>query len=231
MKIRICIALLAGAATFVSAPAAEFSGYVNLTTDYVFRGVSYSDGNPAAQLGADVLFDPGVFAGAYASTIDISNGPDRQRDLEIIYYLGYGKPVGDDWTISATAIFYTYPGATGSIDYDYEEISLALNYRDWLWLDYAYSPDLYQSGYDSHNVEAYAEWTLSWKLTAATGVGWYDTSSLTGAAYTYWQAGLSRPAGPVELDLRYHDTSRWVPIVSTESRAEPRIVLSVRFQF
>ena len=33
------------------------------------------------------------------------------------------------------------------------------------------------------------------------------------------------------VDLRYFDTSDWVPIVSTAERAEERVVLSVRFQF
>ena len=34
--------------------AAEFSGYAVLTSDYVFRGVSYSDSHAAAQLGGDI---------------------------------------------------------------------------------------------------------------------------------------------------------------------------------
>ena len=37
--------------------AAEFTGYAVLTSDYVFRGVSYSDGHAAAQLGGPGLLD------------------------------------------------------------------------------------------------------------------------------------------------------------------------------
>jgi len=211
--------------------AAEISGYVNLTTDYVFRGVTYSDGNPAAQLGADAAFDNGLFIGAYGSTVDIDNGAGRQRDLEVILYGGYGLPAGENWNLSATVVAYTYPGATGNVDYDYQELSLAINYRDRLWIEYAYSPDLYHTGYDTHNVEGYAEWSLPWQLTAGAGVGWYDTSALSGYDYSYWQAGITRPAGPVELDLRFHDTSRSVPIISPGNRAAARVVLSLRFQF
>ena len=39
----VCVAL--------PATAAEFSGYLNLTTDYVWRGVTQSDVNPAALIG------------------------------------------------------------------------------------------------------------------------------------------------------------------------------------
>lgn len=226
----------AGAILFAAtvAPPAlpvEFSGYVNLTTDYVFRGVSYSDSDPAVQLGADVAFSNGLYLGAYGSTVDIQNGNVAQRDAEIIYYLGYWHEMNDTWSVSATAIAYTYPGASGSVDYDYEELAFALNYDDRAWLEYAYSPDLYNSGYDTHNVELYTEWPLPWQLTAGAGVGWYDVSALAKYDYWYWQAGLTRPLGPVDVDLRYHDTSRWVPIISTPERAEARLVLSLRLQF
>ena len=62
--------------------AAEFAGYVAVMTDYVKRGVTQSEGDPALQLGGDVSFTKGFYLGAWASTIDISNGPTRQRDRQ-----------------------------------------------------------------------------------------------------------------------------------------------------
>lgn len=55
-------------------PAADFGGYVTLTTDYVKRGVTQSDSNPALQLAAEVGFDNGLFLGVWSSTVDIDNG-------------------------------------------------------------------------------------------------------------------------------------------------------------
>ena len=232
MAIRNYQALILLAGLFLrQADAAEFSGYAVLTTDYVFRGVTYSNGNPAAQLAGDISFDSGVFLGPWASTIDINNGADRQRDLEIIYYLGYGRPLSRDWSTSATIVAYTYPGASGSINYDYEELALSVNYADRFWLEYAYSPDLYSTDYETHNIEAYAEFPLAAGFLLGIGFGRYDTSTLTGKTYNYWQAGMSRSIGRIELDLRYHDSSDWVPIIRTPSRAESRLVLSARFYF
>ena len=206
--------------------AAEFNAYATLTTDYVFRGVSYSDGSPAARLGAEVSSGKGFYAGALASSIDIGDSPGHERDLELNYYAGLRMDLATSWSLAATAIAYRYPGPDTVIDYDYEELSLALNYDDRVWLEYANSP-----GYETQNVELYAEAPLPWALTGGAGVGWYDVSAISNRDYVYWQAGLTRHFKIVDLDLRYHDTSRWVPRVSDEERAEGRVVLSARFQF
>jgi hypothetical protein len=63
------------------------------------------------------------------------------------------------------------------------------------------------------------------------GAGYYDTSELTGIGYGYWQAGVTRAFGIVAVDLRYHDTSRAVPIISTPDGADARLVLSVKIPF
>jgi uncharacterized protein (TIGR02001 family) len=214
-----------------TAVAAELTGYAVLTTDYVFRGVTYSDSHGAVQLGADVSFDSGLYLGAWGSTVDISNGSGRQRDVEFDYYIGYGLDISNKWGVGANVVSYNFPGAEGPLDYDYIEYSLTSNYNDRAWFEYSYSPDLYHSGYSTHNYELYTEWQLRWELTLGVGAGFYDVSNLSKSNYSYWQLGVTRPIGVVDVDLRYFDTSDWVPIVSTPERAEERIVLSVRFQF
>ncbi len=209
-----------------STAAAEFNAYATLTTDYVFRGVSYSDSSPAARLGAEISSENGFYAGALASSIDIGNSPGHERDLEVNYYAGYRMDLGDTWSLAATGIAYTYPGGNNVIDYNYEELSLALNYDDRVWLEYANSPD-----YETQNVELYAESPLPWAMTVGAGVGWHDVSAISNLDYVYWQAGLTRHFRIVDVDLRYHDTSRWIPRISNEDRAEGRLVLSARFQF
>ncbi len=218
--------LLAG-----GAHSAEVSGYLVLTTDYVFRGVTYSDGNPAVQLGGDVAFDNGFYLGAWASTIDIVNGTVARRDLQVDYYLGYGHPITDEITLGANAVAYTFPGAEGFFDYDYVEYSLSANYDDRAWLEYSYSPDLFNSGMSTHNVAAFSEWQLPEAFIIGAGVGYYDVSNLSGDDYYYWELGLTRPFGQVDLDLRYHDASGWVPIVSNADRVGSRLVLTARLQF
>jgi uncharacterized protein (TIGR02001 family) len=86
MRKRQClvfVALLATAPSIVF--SSELSGYLVLTSDYVWRGVTQSDGDPAVQLGGDIAFNSGIYAGLWGSTVDINNGGDRQRDTELTY--------------------------------------------------------------------------------------------------------------------------------------------------
>jgi len=214
-----------------SAHAAELSGYVTVTSDYVKRGVSQSDEDPALQLSAEIGFENGLYGGVWGSTIDIDNGMGRQRDTEVNYYLGYAHDAGDKWRLFLSTVAYTYPGQSGNVDYDYEEYSFGINYDDFVWLQYSYSPDLYHSGLSSTNVDLYAEWPVSPVWTIGGGGGRYDTTNLTGRSYWYGQFGATASLRFVDIDIRLHDTSRWAPVVSTANRADARLVLTFRIPF
>ena len=215
----------------VRASATDLTGYAVLTTDYVWRGVTQSDGDPAAQLGGDVSFRSGMFAGIWGSTIDIDNGEGRQRDVEVTYYVGYQREVGRRWTLGGSVVAYTYPGQTGSIDYDYEELILSANFEDRVWFEYAWSPDLYHTGFESHNVEVLAEFPAGEHLVVSGGAGYYDVSRFVGDGYAYWELGVTWPISRFAFDLRYHDTSRWVPVISSPDRADSRVAFSLRIAF
>ena len=225
------LALLIFAALRSPVSAAEVSGYAVLTTDYVYRGVTNSDSHGAFQLGGDLSFDSGFYLGAWGSTVDISNGPGRQRDLEIDYYVGYVHDVSSKLSVGANFVSYNFPGAEGQFDYDYSEYSLTSNYNDRLWFEYSYSPDLYHSGLSTQNYELYTESPIGGSTTLGASIGLYDVSNFSGSDYRYWQLGVTRPFGIVDIDLRYFDTSEWVRIVSTPERAEQRLVLSIKMQF
>lgn len=214
-----------------SSSAADFGGYFALATDYVKRGVTQSNGNPAMQLGGDVSFANGFFVGAWGSTTDINNGANRQRDREVNYYAGYAFDLMKSWRISANAVAYEYPGQTGSVDYGYREYSLGGSYDDRLWLEFSYSPDLYHTGLSSTNVDLFADWPLNNVWSIGAGAGHYDTSNLTGSAYLYWQLGVTGSFKWVDIDLRIHDTDKWVPIISTPDRAKARVVLKIQIPF
>lgn len=213
------------------ASAMDVNGYLVVTSDYVYRGVTYSDGDPAAQLGVDFSVESGFFAGTWGSTIDIANGPGRQRDFQVNYYLGYMHDVSERWSLSGSVVAYTFPGTTGEFDYDYEEISLSANYNDRFWLEYSWSPDIYDTGYDTHHVEALVEYPIAGQWLLGGGTGYYDLSRFVGDDYAYWHIGLARAFDRFDVDFRFHDTSRSVPIVSTPERSGARASVSLRLQF
>ncbi|MDH3611925.1 MAG: TorF family putative porin [Gammaproteobacteria bacterium] len=223
--------LLVIAAVSADVHAADLNGYALLTTDYVRRGVTQSDSSGAVQLGVELALDSGLYFGVWGSTVDIHNGPDQHRDLESNYYIGFTYDVARRWTVGANVVSYRYPGADTYFDYDYIEYSLNANFDDRIWIEYAYSPDLYDSGEETHNLEISSEWAIAGHWSLSAGLGYYDPSALTGSAYSYWQTGVTRRFDRIDVDLRYHDSSRSIPIVSTPDRAKARVALSIRFPF
>ena len=68
----------------------EFSANVALSTDYLFRGISQTDGSPAISGGFDYTYSPvGIYAGIWASNVDFSSFGDDDN-IEIDYYGGIG---------------------------------------------------------------------------------------------------------------------------------------------
>jgi uncharacterized protein (TIGR02001 family) len=88
---------------------AQVSGSATLLSDYRFRGVSLSDGQPAAQLGVAWERDDGWYAGAFASSTRLYGHPGTQ----LLAYLGYARRLhgGLSWEAGAEyAAFSRYPG-------------------------------------------------------------------------------------------------------------------------
>lgn len=100
----------------------EFSGSVTLTNDYVFRGISQTDDVPAVQGSIDWAHDVGVHAGIWASNVKFTDA-----SIEIDYTLGFGRSV-DKFSYDVTAIYYSYPGAASTLNYDFWEIAPSIGY-------------------------------------------------------------------------------------------------------
>ncbi len=97
------------------------SGTAALTTDYIFRGVSNTDENPAVQASFDAAY--GMFyAGVWGSNTDFGDG------IEIDYYAGI-KPTWGKFTFDIAGLYYTYPGFN-SIDYFEAEDGCVLDGRE-----------------------------------------------------------------------------------------------------
>ena len=212
------------------AEAEEFTFYGALTTDYVYRGISYSDGHGAVQLGLDVSTDSGFFGGIWASTIDIT-AEDRQRSLEVDYYIGYVKYFENDWNASMSINRYTFPGAEGGVNYNYNELAAVVGIRDRLWFEFNYTDSLFGHDEPAHNLEVLASWPLPASLSLSAGIGYFDVSEIAGNGYSYWQLGLSRLFRQITLDLRYHDTNNVPARISRTELADPRLVLTVSATF
>lgn len=110
----------------------SFSANVALTSEYYFRGLSQTDDAPAIQGGFDYGVDfnksVGAYVGVWGSNVDFNEGGDTDgATVEIDLYGGLAGAVGNfGWDVGF--IYYTYPGAASSLEYDFVEVQGALSY-------------------------------------------------------------------------------------------------------
>lgn len=92
-------------------PPAEVTvtGNVALVTDYRFRGLSLSAGDPAVQGSINVNHASGFYAGAWASSIEDSA---VYGSMELDLYAGWTGSVADGLTADVGLLYYVYPNGT-----------------------------------------------------------------------------------------------------------------------
>lgn len=214
---RIYLASAAAAALLLAAGAAsaqstEVSFNANVTSDYVFRGFSQTNEDPALQVGGD-LTAGAFYAGVWGSNVDFGDS----TDLEIDAYGGVrGEAAGFDWDVGLVGYFYV--NAPGSTDYNFVEVKAAASRAigpATVGVAVYYSPDFYGIDETATYVELNGEWAVTDKvsLSGAVGEQYLDVSD----DYATWNLGASYAfTDTLSGDLRYHDSD--VDGVLSESR-------------
>jgi uncharacterized protein (TIGR02001 family) len=147
--------LLAAAATSGLAPAAEptpehnITGNIGLFSQYIFRGLTQTNREPALQGGFDYAHAPtGLYAGTWASNISWLRDGGAYRaggSLEWDFYGGW-KPTFGDFTFDLGTLYYWYPGdaafsapgAPGNPKADTWEVYAGVGWK-WLTAKFSYS--------------------------------------------------------------------------------------------
>lgn len=137
---------------------AQVSGSVSLVSDYRFRGVSLSDGDPAVQAAVAYDHDSGLYLGLFASTVRLAT--DRQTGLQAVGQAGYAMrgPGGLAWDIGVL-----YSGFSNPSDLGYADCYFGVASTEWsARLSYAprYFGQPYSALYAELNVTPRSEHAL-----------------------------------------------------------------------
>ena len=217
---------LVGMSTFAMAAEEEsphsLSANVGLYSDYIFRGISQTGGDPAIQGGLDYTHSTGFYLGTWASNvgwIEDFQGYDS-GNMEIDLYGGYRGNIGQsDFTFDVGAIQYWYPGdkPAGVTDADTTEVYGALGWK-WFTVKYSY--------YVSDEVFGFADADGSDYLAISGSLPVGETGLTLGASWgtfgfenndnqdyddwsvsaTYDMGKLSNVTSGVTVGLKYTDT-------------------------
>lgn len=220
-------------ATSGVATAGEIEANVALSTDYIFRGISQTNNDPAISGGFDYSFDSGFYAGVWASNVEFDD-----VSTEIDLYGGYAFEAGEGVEIDFGYIYYTYPGDSGSLNYS--EYTASISFDD-LGFGIVYSPDYFGSDEDAvvFNIDYSVGIAKNLSLDLHSGyivtsLDDNDDSILIPGTnldnYSEYSIGLSTSTAGVDLSLTYHDTSISNSLADANG-AENRIVFSVGKSF
>ena len=184
------------------------SGNVSLTTDYVFRGVSQSNQEPALQGGVEFASDGGAYIGGWGSSIswlsDLSStAAPISSGAELDLYGGYRGTFSDAVSFDVGALYYVYPGdyPAGFNSADtlemYAGVTVAASDKVSLGAKYSYAAtDLF--GYADSDGSGYldlsATFTLSdgWSVGAHAGKQWIEGTGNDAFEYTDWKLGVTK---------------------------------------
>ena len=210
--------------------ASELHAHATLTSQYIWRGLSYSDGHAALQAGADYALDSGLFAGAWASTVDLV-APQSERRIELDLYAGYRWITDKPLSGGITFLRYTYPGSEGDHTYDYNEVLVFADWQDRLSLELGYTGNVLNSGRQGRHWTLRSTWPLADAWLIGAGLGGNDLSDLGIRHYLFWDLGVSARLSRFTLDLRWYDNQRPERAPFSNLSADSQIVLSASVGF
>ena len=202
-------AMMAGAAHAET----TVSGNVALASDYVFRGISQTNTEPAVQGGFDVAADI-FYAGVWASNLSGYLASNYELDL----YAGV-KPTLGPVSLDLGLVGYFYPGANDSgseLDYYEAKAAASIAPAEGLSLGGAlyYSPEFYGETGAGFYLEVNASYALSEAVTFSGAFGQQSIDDVDGPAtgtadddYTTWNLGAAYAISGFTLDLRYIGSS------------------------
>lgn len=244
--------IMLGFGLLVASPAIADDGFtanVALTSDYVFRGLSQTSGNPAVQGGVD--YTHGIFyAGTWASNVDFDE-LGAGSGIELDLYGGVRPTVGPV-NLDLGVIGYFYPGVTdiqggpygeGELDYveAYAKATIAPTEHSTLGAAIYYSPEFSGETGQAYYVEANGSYAISDHVSLSGAVGYQSIDDVSGVfpgsfsdAYTTWNVGASYTTHGFTLDLRYVGTDidesddLITQAYTTEARASDRVLFSIK---
>jgi uncharacterized protein (TIGR02001 family) len=183
--------------------ASPLSGSIAVTSDYVFRGASQTQEDPAFQAGLTYTFPLGIYVGVWGSNVDFGPG---DPDWEVDGFIGYNVDLTKNLNLDMMFNRYNYPSAGGS---NFNELIYKLTYKEAYSLTVAYTADVYGLEENSFYYSLGGSWSLPYDLSLGAHVGYTTFASALEEVYedyTDYGVSLGKTFGPLDVTLSYTDT-------------------------
>ena len=165
--------------------AGSFSGSADLTSNYVFRGISESNNNPVVQGSLTYsLQTTGIYFNVWGSTVDFLDNQGKRARIELDTSIGIANPITDNANYDISLARYNYPNAGAA---DYNELIVIANYQ-FLEGTIGYSPN----AYNSHKTGIYYQLGLNYDLPVPAKYSYFQGISMSATVGHY---SLPKSAG------------------------------------
>ena len=211
-------------------------GFVALTSDYQYHGLSQSRGNAAVVIDGHYRSDANFFTGLTLATVKLNPGPSAP--LEVGVYGGASRDLNDDWSVQAGLAHYFYPNNPADLSYAYTELSASLDWRERISGALYVSPDTSHYATKAVNrqrpsqaLELEVRWPLGADCTLSTGVGYRHLAKPIDAGYGYGSADIAVSLGQWRLDVSAVAADNRARTLFGGKVAERRLVVSLLRRF
>jgi uncharacterized protein (TIGR02001 family) len=196
--------LAASQAPAPAAPPSPITGNVSLVSEYRFRGIDQTFGEPAFQGGFDYAHSSGIYIGNWNSNVSSGAGYPN-GNIEMDLYGGWKKTFGD-FGVDLGAIYYWYPGTDPKIDNT--ELYVGGSWK-FLSLKYYYAVDDYFSVPNTKHSN-YTDLSATYDLGGGWGVvghfGIFKFKNVADGDYNDWKIGVTKELIGWTFGAAYIDT-------------------------
>lgn len=186
-----------------SSAVAQLSGNAALTSDYVWRGSSQTQQDPALQGGFKYAHASGFYASVWGSNVRFA--PDNGASSEFDGAVGWTGKIAPDWALDVYLLRYQYPSA--DIDLNWNELNAGVTWRDNYWLAVGYSNNALASDTDGTYVLLGARYPVNDSLRLEGTAARYLLDDAYTDDYNHGSLGaIWAFTSPFELRFTLHGT-------------------------
>jgi uncharacterized protein (TIGR02001 family) len=174
-----------------------FTGNIGVATQYIFRGLTQTNREPAVQGGFDFSHESGFYLGNWNSNINwlTDGGSYASSSIEMDFYGGYRNTFplfGEDFSYDIGTLYYAYPGnisrdALGGQGFPSANTWEGYFALGWKWITFKNSFSLMSNTFGTRNSAG----TWYGDLSAAFPIADYGVTLIAHVGYQYYMGSSS----------------------------------------
>jgi uncharacterized protein (TIGR02001 family) len=202
--------------------AENFSGTIAFTSNYAFRGTSFSNNDAALQASIDWGYGP-WFVGTWGTNTTSLDDDGLGANLEVDFYGGWADALGG-FDLMVMPLVYTYPGqedddSRNDLTFElWTSIGRGIENvpgSPYISVAFNYSPEFFDGGDEAFYIKPSIAFTLPYGLGLDFAYGYQDVGGVASATnkgneffaddYEHIEVGVTKSVIGFDFDARYHD--------------------------